>query len=84
MQIRWNKLKSRRLKLTRGVSFEEILRERFVKFQAHPRFPHQRYMLFERKGYVWAVPFVADGKGFFLKTLFPHRKFTRLYRQGAL
>lgn len=84
MEIRWNGLKSKRLKCTRGVSFEEILKERFVKFRLHPRLGHQLYMLFERKGYIWVVPFVVDEKGFFLKTLFPHRGFTKLYRRGEL
>ena len=84
MEIRWNELKSKRLKRTRGVSFEEILKERFVRFRLHPRREDQIYMLFEREGYIWVVPFVADEKGIFLKTLFPDRKFTKLYRRGEL
>jgi len=84
MRIHCNKLKSKRLKQTRGVSFEEIVKDHFIGFQSHPRKEHQTYMLFERKGYVWVAPFVAAEGGIFLKTLFPHRKLTKLYRQGKL
>jgi hypothetical protein len=41
-------------------------------------------MLFERRGYIWVVPFVAEKQGIFLKTLFPDRKFTKLYERGEL
>jgi len=84
VKIRWNELKNERLKRTRGVSFEEILKERFVGFRLHPRWEHQVYMLFERKGYIWVMPFVMDANGIFLKTLFPDRRFTKLYRRGEL
>ena len=84
MEIRWNELKSERLKRTRGISFEEILKERFVGFRLHPHRENQIYMLFARKGVIWVVPFVQSEKGVFLKTLFPDRKFTKLYRRGEL
>ncbi|MFH1801200.1 MAG: toxin [Candidatus Omnitrophota bacterium] len=84
MEIRWNKLKSKRLKQIRGISFEEILKERFVGFRLHPHRENQIYMLFEKKGIIWVVPFVQHEHGIFLKTLFPDRKFTKLYRRGEL
>ena len=30
-------------------------------------------------GYAWLVPFVEDGREFFLKTIIPSRKATRIY-----
>jgi hypothetical protein len=84
MEIRWNKLKSERLKRTRGISFEEMLQERFVGFRLHPHRENQTYMLFEKKSVIWVIPFVQSEKGIFLKTLFPDRKFTKLYRRGEL
>jgi hypothetical protein len=41
-------------------------------------------MLFEREGYVWVVPFVTGENEIFLKTFYPNRKYTRLYREGGL
>jgi uncharacterized DUF497 family protein len=84
MKIRWDPLKSKRLKRTRGVSFEEILKAAWVARRPHPSRKNQELFLFEVRGYIWAVPFVTDEKGIFLKTLFPHRRFTKLYRRGEL
>lgn len=84
MEIRWNELKSERLKRTRGISFEEILKERFIGFRLHPHRENQIYMLFEIQNIVWVVPFVRHGQGIFLKTLFPDRKLTKRYRRGEL
>ncbi len=82
MEIRWNKLKSKRLKQTRGVSFEEILKESWIADIPHPTRIGQRVLLFERQGYIWLVPFIKDERGFFLKTLYPSRDYTRLYKKG--
>jgi hypothetical protein len=30
---------------------------------------------------IWLVPFVNDGKELFLKTLYPSRKYTKVYRE---
>ena len=84
MEIRWNESKSQRLKQTRGISFEEILKERLVGQKPHPTRKNQELLLFERQGAIWVVPFVMDENGIFLKTLFPHRRFTKLYRRGEL
>ncbi len=84
MEIRWDPLKNKRLKLTRGVSFDEILKEKLIGRKAHPKKQGQELMLFERNGYIWVVPFVKDELGFFLKTLYPSRNYTRLYQKGEL
>ena len=80
-EIRWNLLKSERLKKTRGVSFEEILQTKLVAVKRHPKKLHQNVMLFEHKRYIWVVPFVEEQGDFFLKTLYPSRQFTRIYRK---
>ncbi len=84
MEIRWNELKSKRLKQTRGVSFIEILREKLIAVRPHPKKANQKLFLFERQGYIWVVPFVADEEGIFLKTFFPDRRFTKLCERGEL
>ena len=81
-EFRWNPLKSARLKKTRGASFEEIIESKLLGVKQHPIRPHQNIMFFEHKGYVWVVPYVMHGDEIFLKTLYPSRKHTRLYRKG--
>ena len=83
-EFRWNELKSARLKRTRGVSFEEITQWRVIDVVGHPTRSDQRIVLFERKHYVWVAPCVQNGDVLFLKTLYPSRKYTRLYRRGEL
>lgn len=83
-ELRWNLLKSERLKRARGASFEEIVQARLVAVKEHPTRAHQQIMLFERQGYIWVVPFVVQGEEIFLKTLYPSRKYTQLYRRGEL
>lgn len=82
--IKWNPLKSERLKRTRGVSFEEILLSKFIGMKDHHAHVHQKIMLFEYKGYVWLVPFVETNGVIFLKTLYPSRKYTKLYKRGKI
>ena len=83
-EIRWDPVKSGRLKKTRGVSFEELLEARLIAVKRHPKKTHQDIMLFEHRGYIWVVPCVEDERGFFLKTLFPSRQYTKLYKRGSL
>lgn len=84
MDIRWDPDKSAWLKRTRGVSFEEITRSTLVTEIEHPSRPHQRYLLFELDGYIWAVPFVRNGGEIFLKTAFPSRAYTKKWLRGEL
>ena len=79
-EIRWDTLKSERLKQTRGVSFEEILSSPLIGIKDHHARVHQRIMLFEYRGYIWLVPFVETDEVIFLKTLYPSRKYTKLYQ----
>ncbi len=79
--VKWNILKSERLKKERGVSFEEIIRAKLVAVKRHPNKTYQEIMLFEYKGYIWIVPFVQNKNELFLKTLYPSRKYTKIYRK---
>lgn len=80
-EIRWSLLKNERLKKARGVSFEEILQAKLVAVKRHPKKLHQNILLFEYKKYIWVVPFVEDGGDLFLKTLYPSRQLTKIYRR---
>ena len=82
--LRWSLLKSERLKRTRGLSFEELVQSKLVAVKRHPTRPLQDIMLFEYKGYIWVVPCVRSGNELFLKTLYPSRRYTKLYKRGEL
>jgi len=78
--ISWNKVKSARLKRMRGVSFEEIIKSEYLDTIGHPSRNDQQIFIFNYNGYVWAVPFVVDSEGVFLKTLYKSRKFYKIYK----
>ena len=80
MKLRWCVEKNRILKYQHGVTFGEILKCRMIDIVDHPKRPHQWKMLFEYNRYVWVVPFVVRGDEVFLKTMYPCRKYTKLYR----
>ena len=82
-EIRWSQLKSERLKKTRGVSFEEIIASKLIDVRRHPHNENQKILVYQYKGYLWAVPYVIDGETLFLKTLYPSRKLTKLYKKGG-
>lgn len=83
-EIRWSQLKSERLKKTRGVSFEEIIASKLIDIRRHPHNENQKILVYQYKGYLWAVPYVIDGETVFLKTIYPSRKLTKLYKKGDL
>ena len=84
MNIIWDEDKNSKLKNQRGISFEEvatlILQKKYVRIIKHPKRPNQRIFLIPIHGYIHAVPFVFDDdRNIVLKTVFPSRKFNRLY-----
>lgn len=83
-ELRWDLLKSERLKKTRGVSFEEIIQSKLIAVKRHPKKEHQSIMLFEYRRYIWVVPYVESGDEIFLKTLYPSRQYTRMHKGGGL
>jgi len=81
-EIRWNALKSERLKRTRGISFEEIISSKLIDVRKHPNKENQKILIYLYKGYIWAVPYVIEDETIFLKTIYPSRKMTKLYKKG--
>ena len=80
-EIRWNLLKNERLKKTRGASFEDLVNSKLIKVMRNPKRVNQSIMLFEYKKYIWVVPFVEEKDHYFLKTLFPSRKYTKIFKE---
>ncbi len=83
-RIVWSSVKSQRLKRTRGVSFEEVLRGVLIDIIDHPNKEDQRLLLIDYREYIFVVPFAEKENEIFLKTLYPCRKYTRIYREGGL
>jgi hypothetical protein len=83
--VKWNLLKNDRLKRARGALFEDILKSELIKIKSHPSRENQKIMLVKFKGYIWVIPYVIDKEGnLFLKTLFPSRRYTKMYKEGKL
>ena len=85
-QFDWNDDKSQVLKAERGVSFEDVVFHvaagGLLDVLDHPNpgvHPGQRILIVDIDGYVFIVPFVADGDVLFLKTIIPSRKMTKRY-----
>ena len=84
--VAWDPDKNERLKLERGISFEEVMDalidERVIGRFPHPnqeRYPHQQVYVVALDEYVYIIPFVEDEEKIFLKTIYPSRKFTKKY-----
>jgi hypothetical protein len=84
--VNWNTEKNIRLKLERGVSFEEVLAAMshgaLLDVVAHPNtehYPNQRIYVIRIRGYAYLVPFVESDKEIFLKTIMPSRIATKKY-----
>ena len=86
---KWDHEKNEKLKLERGVGFEQIIlhieRGDLIDVIEHPnqyKYPNQQMLVVKIKGYAYLVPFVEDERGRFLKTIIPSRKAIRKYLGG--
>ncbi len=87
----WNAEKNEQLIAERGVSFEEIIfyieNGGLLDEIAHPNaqeYSHQRIFVVAVENYVHLVPYVESDGEYFLKTIIPSRKFTKIYFGDAL
>ena len=85
----WDSGKNQQLIEERGKSFEEavfyIEHGGLLDDIVHPNaraYPHQRIFVVAIEDYAYLVPYVEDERQFFLKTVIPSRKFTKLYLRG--
>ena len=84
MDILWDEAKNRKLKESRGISFEDvvqiILDKKYLAVLENPIHPEQMLFIVSYKSYTYVVPFVIDrDNNIVLKTIFPSRKFHKLY-----
>ena len=82
----WDSEKNEKLKIERGVSFEdivfEILQGGEVDLFDHPnqtKYPGQKVSIVIADGYAYLVPYVESESTIFLKTIIPSRKATKKY-----
>jgi len=82
----WNPEKNRQLQQERGISFEEIVfyieNGGLLDVLEHPnqtKYQRQRLYVVAINEYAYIIPFVDSEEGIFLKTIFPSRKYTKLY-----
>jgi hypothetical protein len=88
--IRFSEQKNQLLKSIRGISFEEVVvliyEGKVFDDLKHPNpiRSNQRIYLVKINKYVYAVPYVINPKNqeIFLKTIYPSRKYTKLYLKG--
>ena len=84
MDILWDEAKNKKLKESRGVSFEDvaqiILDKKYLAVLENPVHPEQMIFIVRYKSYTYVVPFIIDtDNNIVLKTVFPSRKFHKLY-----
>jgi uncharacterized DUF497 family protein len=85
-EIQWSEEKNRKLKAERGLAFEDViaaiengrLLADIEHYQA-ARKDRQRILVVGIGGYACAVPYVADGRKVFLKTIFRSRALMTKY-----
>ena len=83
----YNAEKNLKLIIERGIGFEDIIAildaNGPIALINHPnrkKYPHQHMYIVEIDGYSWVVPFERQGKKAILKTIYPSRKMTKLFR----
>lgn len=84
--INWDEEKNRQILEERGVCFEDVLEAvengRILADMKHPnaeKYNHQRILIVKIDEYVYIVPYVEKDEELFLKTMYPSRKFTKLF-----
>ena len=83
---RWPTAKNEKLQEERGLTFEQLViaieSGGLLDVVNHPnprKYPRQLVFIVEVEGYVYLMPFVEEDEYYFLKTIIPSRKATRLY-----
>jgi len=86
----WDNKKSLLLEKMRGICFEDIvikIEEGFLLDNIeHPnklKYPNQGILVVNVDGYVYCIPYDEDQQFVHLITIFPSRKFTKIYLGGS-
>ena len=86
MVFDWNEEKNNQLKKERHIGFERIVisieEGNVLDILDHPnkeRYQKQILIIVNIDSYAYVVPTVCKNEEYFLKTIFPSRKYTNLY-----
>ncbi len=82
--IIWDAEKNKKLKKERNISFEEVVNiienQDYITIKRNPNKKRQKIFILELNNYIHVVPFVIDKNyNIVLKTIFPSRKFNKIY-----
>jgi len=90
MVFDWNEAKNSQVKQTRGIGFERIVlaieEDCILDILDHPnqdKYKNQVVIIVNVEDYAYVVPAVRTGDKWFLKTIFPSRKYTDRYLPGV-
>jgi uncharacterized DUF497 family protein len=91
MSFYWDEEKNVLLKQERGVSFERIVvaieEGHLLDVLEHPnkeKYKNQIILVVEIEDYAFCIPCVVEVNGkYFMKTLYPSRKYTKQYKLGG-
>lgn len=82
----WNEQKNAHLKAMRGVGFEDVVNAiaegNLLTVLQHPnagKYPNQKVYIVRIHKYAYAVPFIENSEVYFLMTIYPTRKYTKLF-----
>ncbi len=88
-RLLWNIEKNALLVKERKVSFEEVADRiqsgNIIDDIFHPnsqKYSNQRIFVIEIDNYIYLVPYIENDEEIFLKTIYPSRKFTKIYLGG--
>jgi hypothetical protein len=86
MIFNWNDDKNQQLKLECGICFERVVIAieegvllDVLQHSNQSRYANQLILVVDIESYAVCVPCVVNVEEYFLKTLFPSRKYTQLY-----
>ena len=89
MYFDWDEDKNKELQTKRGISFEQVIVEinsgnllDVIKHPNQKKYSNQLMYIVRSGDYVYLIPFVQDKERIFLKTIYPSRKFKKLYEKG--
>ena len=81
--LNWDREKNEILKIKRGISFEEVAllieSGNILGIEENLNRTNQKIYILEINNYAFIVPYVESENEIFLKTIFPSRKYTKLY-----
>lgn len=85
----YDEKKNHKLKVERGICFDDVIDAisdgkilEIIPHHNKGEYPNQMILVIEINEYAYLVPYLEEEDLLILKTVFPSRKFTKLYLRG--